>query len=225
MLTIARYSTPIAPAVCQAILELVSDNATSLSMTRPPLEHPLYDGYRALIVEEIRTYITRHDFPQIEVLTAATVDGQVIGFLLFGLVMTDVLECNIYYTAVHRRFRRKGAMTQMMNSVMEISTTLALSCDPSMVQIYERFGFMPADVRETQVVMFIGKPQGITPVVDPTDLMRLEVVDRAFREAMEKTNKRDLKHADKRFQVQITKMKTRAKEFLEARRSKAQEPV
>lgn len=221
MLTIARHSTPVVPAVCKTILELVSDNATSLSMTRPPLEHPLYDGYRALIVEEIRTYITRHDFPQIEVITAETLDGQIMGFLLFGLVMTDVLECNIYYTAVHRRFRRRGAMSQMMESLMEISSTLALSCDSSMVPIYERFGFMPADVRETQVVMFIGKPKGITPVIDPTDLMNLEVVASAFREAMKKTNKRDLKNADKKFQVQMTKMKTRAKEFLEAWRSKA----
>lgn len=90
-----------------------------------------------------------------------------------------------------------------------------------MVLIYERFGFMPADVRATQVVMFIGKPRDITPVIDPSDLMRLEVVDRAFRGAMKNTNNRDLKHADKRFKVQITKMKTRAKELLEGQRSKA----
>lgn len=220
MFKIARHSTPVVPAVRKTILELVSSNATSLSMTRPPLDHPLYEGYRTLIVEEIRTYITRHDFSQIEVITAENLDGQIIGFLLFGLVMTDVLECNIYYTAVHRRFRRRGAMSQMMESLMEISSTLALSCDSSMVPIYERFGFMPADVRDTQVVMFIGKPKGITPVIDPTDLMNLEIVASAFGEAMKKTNKRDLKSADKKFQVQMTKMKTRAKEFLEAWRSK-----
>lgn len=225
MLTITRHSTPVPSELCQKILDLVSDNASSLSMTRPPLDHPLYEGYRTLIIEEIRTYITRYDLPQIEILVATTEEGQTIGFLLFGLIITDVLECNIYYTAVHRRFRRKGVMTRMINSVMEISPALALSCDPSMVEMYERFGFKPTDVRETQIVMFVGNPKGITPIIDPEDLMRLEVVDSAFRNAIGKTSKRDLKHADKRFQVQITKMKTRAKEFITALRSEKESSV
>jgi len=120
MITNNRHATPVTPAICAAILELVGENVTSLSIFRAPREHPLFDGYKAMLVEEIRTYITQQDLAQIELLAASSEDGNIIGFLLFGLVDTGVLECNIYYTAVQKQSRRRGIMSQMMQEVLKI---------------------------------------------------------------------------------------------------------
>lgn len=216
MITIHRHTTPVTPKICASILELVGENVTSLSMSHPPRVHPLFDGYKAMLVEEIRTYITRQDLPQIEVITASSEGGSIIGFLLFGLVETDVLECNIYYTAVQKQFRRQGIMSQMMQVVLNISPALGLSCDIAMVPIYERYGFRPVAARETQIVMFIGDPTGITPVVSVEDLKRLEAVDMAFRRAAQRSNPHDMWRADKGMKADLAARQTKARQFLKA---------
>ena len=216
MITISRHSTPVAPAICASILELVGENVTSLSISRPPRVHPLFDGYKAMLVEEIRIYITLHDLAQIEVLTASSEDGSIIGFLLFGLVDSEVLECNVYYTAVQKQFRRQGVMRQMMQEILEISPAIGLSCDIAMVPIYKRFGFRPAAAGETQIVMFIGNPTGITPVVDMEDLKKLEAVDTAFRRANQRSDPHDVWRADKAMKADMVARQTKARQFLKA---------
>ncbi|MNF91155.1 hypothetical protein D3C84_737480 [compost metagenome] len=136
--------------------------------------------------------------------------------MLFGLVKTDVQECNIYYTAVRKKFRRQGIMSQMMRVILEISPALGLSCEIAMVPIYKRFGFRPVAVGETQIVMFIGDPKGITPVVSVEDLKRLEAVDMAFRRAAQGTNPHDLWRADKVMKADLAARQARARQFLRA---------
>ena len=218
MIAINRHTTPVTPQICAGILELVGENVTSLSMSSPPKSHPLFDGYKAMLVEEIRTYITRHDLPQIEVLTASSEDGRIIGFLLFGLVETNVLECNIYYTAVRNQFRRQGVMRQMMQKVLDISPALGLSCDIELVPVYKRYGFRPVDTRETQIVMFIGDPVGITPVLGVEELKRLEPVSSAFAQAAQKSDFRDIQRANKAMKADLAARKAKAKQFLKANR-------
>jgi GNAT superfamily N-acetyltransferase len=218
MIAINRHATPVTPKICDAILELVGENVTSLSMSSPPKSHPLFDGYKTMLVEEVRTYITRHDLPQIEVLTASSEDGSIIGFLLFGLVETNVLECNIYYTAVRNQFRRQGVMRQMMQMVLDISPALGLSCDIALVPVYKRYGFRPVDARETQIVMFIGKPTGITPVVSVEDLKRLEAVNSAFTQSAQKSAPNDIRRADKAMKADLAARKAKARQFLKANR-------
>lgn len=218
MITIDRHATPVNSKICDSILELVGENVTSLSMSSPPKAHPLFDGYKTMLVEEIRTYITRHDLPQIEVLTASSKDGSIIGFLLFGLVETNVLECNIYYTAVQKQFRRQGIMSQMMQLLLEISPALGLSCDIAMVPVYRRYGFRPVDTRETQIVMFIGEPTGITPVVSVEDLKRLDAVDTAFTRAAQRSDPYDIRRADKILKADLAARKAKARHFLKANR-------
>ncbi|MGF6166793.1 GNAT superfamily N-acetyltransferase [Pseudomonas moraviensis] len=216
MITINRHATPVTPMICASILELVGENVTSLSMLRPPKVHPLFEGYKALLVEEIRTYITRQDLPQIEVITASSDDGSIVGFLLFGLVETDVLECNIYYTAVKKQFRRQGIMSQMMKVVLQISPALGLSCDIAMVPIYERYGFRPVAARDAQIVMFIADPKGITPVVSVEDLKRLDAVDIAFRRAAQTSGPHEVRRADKVLKSDLAARQTKARQFMKA---------
>lgn len=218
MIAINRHATPVTPKICASILELVGENVTSLSMSSPPKSHPLFDGYKTMLVEEVRTYITRYDLPQIEVLTASSEDGSIIGFLLFGLVETNVLECNIYYTAVRNQFRRQGVMRQMMQIVLDISPALGLSCDIALVPVYKRYGFRPVDARETQIVMFIGEPTGITPVVSVEDLKRLEAVNSAFAQSAQKSDPNDIRRADKAMKADLAARKAKARQFLKANR-------
>ncbi|WP_223452736.1 MULTISPECIES: GNAT family N-acetyltransferase [unclassified Pseudomonas] len=214
MYTITRHTTPVEPSTCSAVLDLVGENVTALSMSSPPRTHPLFDGYKTMLVEEVRTYITRHDLPQIELLTASTDDGRIVGFLLFGLVQTDVQECNIYYTAVQKQFRRQGIMNDMMQVILEISPAIGLSCDIAMVPIYKRYGFRVVKGRETQVVMFIDNPTGITPVIDPADLGKLEVVDTTFRRAVERSDMNDMHRADKAMKENLVACKAKVRQFV-----------
>ncbi|MGR3993781.1 GNAT family N-acetyltransferase [Pseudomonas sp. 1121_17] len=214
MFTITRHATPVDPATCRAVLDLVGENVTALSMSSPPRTHPLFDGYKTMLEEEVRTYITRHDLPQIELLTASTDDGRIVGFLLFGLVQTEVQECNIYYTAVQKQFRRQGIMSKMMQVILEISPAIGLSCDIAMVPIYKRYGFRIVKGRETQVVMFIENPTGITPVIDPADLEKLEVVDEAFRWAVQRSNVNDMRRADRAMKSHLAARKAKVRQFV-----------
>lgn len=214
MFTITRHATPVDPSTCRAILDLVGENVTALSMSSPPRTHPLFDGHKAMLVEEVRTYISRHDLPQIELLTASADGGKVVGFLLFGLVKTTVQECNIYYTAVQKQFRSQGIMKQLMQMLLEISPALALSCDIAMVPIYKRYGFRVVAGRETQVVMFIGNPIGITPVIDPDGLKKLAVVDSAFRQAAQKADIDTIRRADKAMKSDLAARKVKVKNFV-----------
>lgn len=214
MYIITRHATPVDPSTCSAVLDLVGENVTALSMSSPPRTHPLFDGYKIMLVEEVRTYITRNDLPQIELLTASTDDGRIVGFLLFGLVQTDVQECNIYYTAVQKQFRRRGIMNKMMQLILEISPAIGLSCDIAMVPIYKRYGFRVLEGRETQVVMFIGNPTGITPVIDPADLGKLEVVDTTFKRAVERSDMNDMRRADKAMKASLEACRAKVRQFV-----------
>ncbi|PRB47764.1 hypothetical protein CQ009_17735 [Pseudomonas sp. MYb2] len=216
MITINRHPTPVDPMICDSILELVGKNVKSLSKMRPPKEHPLFDGYKAMLVEEVRIYITSQNFPKIEVITATSESGSVIGFLLFGLVLTDVQECNIYYTAVQNEFRRQGIMSQMMQVILEICPAIGLSCDIALVSIYKRLGFRPVAVGETQIVMFIGHPKGVTPVVNMEDLKISKAVDFAFRRAVQRSTPHDMCRADKAMKADLAALRIKARNFLKA---------
>ncbi|KAI2687464.1 GNAT family N-acetyltransferase [Pseudomonas sp. TNT3] len=214
MYTITRHATPVDTSTCSAVLDLVEENVTALSMSSPPITHPLFDGYKTMLVEEVRIYMTRRDLPQIELLTASTDDGRIVGFLLFALVQNDVQECNIYYSAVQKKYRRHGIMNNMMQVILGISPSIGLSCDIVMVPIYKRFGFRVVTGRETQVVMFIGNPTGITPVIDPTDLGKLEVVDTAFSRAIQRSNMNDIRRADRTMKADLMARKVKVRNFV-----------
>ncbi|MFJ5296721.1 GNAT family N-acetyltransferase [Pseudomonas sp. NPDC088368] len=214
MIKVSRHRTPVSPVIRDSVLELVGENVTALSMSSPPRSHPLYEGYKAILLAEMHAYITHHDLPQIELLTAVAEDGAVVAFMLIGLVETETLEANIYYTAVRERFRRQGVMTQMMQVVLEIAPVLGLSCDVELVPIYARYGFRPVDSRETQVVMFLGSPTGITPVLGSDELQELGSVIKAFSDAASRTDTRTLKRADKLLKADIAARKVKVRNFL-----------
>lgn len=101
-----------------------------------------------------------------------------------------------------------------MQMLLEISPALALSCDIAMVPIYKRYGFRVVAGRETQVVMFIGNPIGITPVIDPDGLKKLAVVDSAFRQAAQKADIDTIRRADKAMKSDLAARKVKVKNFV-----------
>jgi hypothetical protein len=109
-------------------------------------------------------------------------------------------------------------MSQMMQEVLKISPSIGLSCDIAMVPIYKRYGFRPVDVGETQIVMFIGDPTGVTPVVSIEDLNKMEAVDKAFRRAAQRSDPHDVWRAEKALKANFVTRQTKARQFLKANR-------
>lgn len=215
MNTVTIHNTPVDSSICQEVLLIVQDNVSALSMSTPSKKHPLFDGYKALLVEEIRNYIAHPDLPQVKLITCSNDSGKILGFLLYGLVQTSKQECNIYYTAVDKPFRGMGVMRSMMKVIFDISSDIGLSCSIPTVPIYKKFGFRIVKARETQIVMFVGDPIGITPVFDAADLKRLSAVEKAFYEAAEKTSYSQIISADKKMKIDLETEKTKAKRFVQ----------
>lgn len=194
---------------------IVQDNVSALSMSTPSKKHPLFEGYKALLVEEIRNYIVHPDLPQVKLITCSNESGKILGFLLYGLVQTSKQECNIYYTAVDKPFRGIGVMRSMMDIIFAISSDIGLSCSIPTVPIYKKFGFRVVKARETQIVMFVGDPVGITPVFDTADLKKLKAVENAFYEAAENSSYSEVIKADRKMKIELTAEKAKAKRFVQ----------
>ena len=62
MNSLTRHSTSVDLAFRYAVLALVADKVTALSTSSPPRSHSLSDGYRAVLLAEVGSYIaTRYD--------------------------------------------------------------------------------------------------------------------------------------------------------------------
>lgn len=218
MITMTRHTTPITITEGEAVLQLVIDNVTSLSMTRPPAKHPLFSAYKLALVHEVRAYLSRPSPSFIEVITAASPGGEIIGFLLYGLSDSAVVECGIYYTAVDRRFRGQGVMSLMVRELLSKYPISSLSCDVELVPVYERFGYRPISVRDTHIVMAIGDPKEVTPVLDTTRLMSEKPILAERAAASARAGEYAVKRANKVLKADLDARKARAKQFLKVRR-------
>lgn len=217
MITTARHTTPITTAEGEAILQLVGDNITSLSMTRPPAKHPFFEAYKIALVHEVRAYLSRPSPSFIEVIVATASSGDVIGFLLYGLSDSSVVESAIYYTAVDTRFRGQGVMSLMVRDLLRTYPISSLSCDVALVPIYERFGYKPVSVRDTHIVMTIGDPKEVTPVLDTSRFMSEEPIMAARAAASAQAGEYAVKRANKLLKADLDARRARAKHFLKAR--------
>tara|TARA_R110000868_G_scaffold411441_1_gene703950 strand:+ start:272 stop:928 length:657 start_codon:yes stop_codon:yes gene_type:complete len=217
MIAITRHATPITVTEGEAVLQLVSENVTSLSMTRPPVNHPFFSAYKLALVHEVRAYLSRPSPSFIEIITAASADGEIIGFLLYGLSDSAVVECSIYYTAVDKRFRGQGLMSLMMRELLRKYPISSLSCNVELVPVYERFGYKPISVRDTHIVMVIGDPKEVTSVLDTSSFMSESPILAERAAASARAGDHAVKRANKILKKDLDARKTRAKQFLKAR--------
>lgn len=217
MITIARHTTPITTTEGEAILQLVGDNITSLSMTRPPEKHPFFGAYKIALVHEVRAYLSRPNPSFIEVIVATTDSGSIVGFLLYGLSDSAVVESAVYYTAVDKDFRGQGIMSLMVRDLLSTYPISSLSCDVALVPVYERFGYKPVSVRDTHIVMTVGNPKEVTPVLDTSRFMSEEPIMAARAAASARVGEFAVKRANKLLKIDLDARKARAKQFLKAR--------
>lgn len=221
---IERHNAPVEEKIRDGVLDLVSKNVTSLSMTHPPADHPKFEAYRVALVLEVMTYLAMKDPHRIELVTASS-DGVIVGFTLCGLPLNgSSSECGIYYTAVAKALRGNGLMSLMMNDITARYPSAALSCDVALVPRYERYGFRCDSVRHHQVVMFLGNPVEDTPVLNVPDLMNHPSVMVERKKAESKYSTYELERADRAFAKRMQADEEKAKRFLKERnrvRSKA----
>lgn len=215
---IERHTAPVEEKVREAVLALVSQNVTALSMTHPPADHPRFEAYRAALLLEIHTYLEMEAPHRIELVTVSS-DGVMAGFTLCGLPLNgSSSECGIYYTAVAKALRRNGLMSLMMNDIIGRYPAVALSCDVALVPRYERFGFRCKSVRHGQIVMFLGIPVEDTPVLSVHDLMNHPSVMDQRRKAEAEFSLYELGRADRAFGKKIKAAEENAKRFLKAQK-------
>lgn len=214
---IERYNAPVEVDIRDAVLDLVSANVTSLSMTHPPANHPKFEAYRAALVVEVLTYLAMQSPHRIELVTV-TSDDQVVGFTLCGLPLNgSTSECGIYYTVVAKAHRGKKLMSLMINDITARYPAVALSCDVALVPRYERFGFRCHSLRHSQIVMFIGDPVEETPVLRFSDLMNHPAVIEEREKAESKFSPYELGRADRAFAKKMQADEDKAKRFLKVR--------
>lgn len=69
---IERHNARVEIDIRDAVLDLVSANVTSLSMTHPPADHPKFEAYRAALVVEVLTYLAMQSPHRIELVTVTS---------------------------------------------------------------------------------------------------------------------------------------------------------
>ncbi|WPN21786.1 GNAT family N-acetyltransferase [Pseudomonas marginalis] len=217
MVTIERFAAPVTNSIVDSVLELVAENVTSLNMTHPPENHPFFDSYRKALILEVGQYLNMRAPHRIEVYIASN-DAGVVGFALCGLPLNGSLkECGIYYVAVEKGYRCQGIMGGMVKAITDRYPHVALSCDVSLVPIYERYGFKCHELRLHQVVMYFGCPVEETPVLSVPDLLQHPDVLEEQNIAAHKFGRQKVDRANKDLERNLKTAKQNAKRFFENR--------
>jgi len=217
MVMIERFVAPVTDSIVGAVLELVAENVTSLNMTHPPASHPFFSSYRKALLLEVGQYLNMRDPHRIEVYTAIR-DGKIVGFALCGLPLNGNLEeCGIYYMAVGKGHRCQGVMGRMVKAITDRYAHVALSCDVSLVPIYERYGFKCHELRHHQIVMYFGCPVEETPVLNVSQLREHPDVLDEQNIAAHKFGRQKVDRANKDLELKLKTAKQNAKRFFEDR--------
>lgn len=213
-ISIQRYNAPVPETIRDQILEIVSDNVTSLSMTHPPVKHPKFNAYKAALKLEITTYLEWKPPFRIELVTAVS-NERVLGFTLCGFPYKETSsECGIYYTAVSKAFRGQGLMSLMVRDIVARHPAVALSCDVALVPCYERYGFRCHALRQHQIIMYIGNPIEETPLIEFSSLLNHPLVMEERRKSEELFSFEEIRRADRELDKKLKVDKEKAKRFL-----------
>ena len=211
---IVLHSMPIDHAICMEVVDLVGDNATSLSMMKPAKTNPLFPIYQAALQVEVATYLDMKPPDRIEVVTAVC-SGAVIGFALCGLPRDgSSLECEIYYLAVAEPFRKQKVMSLMLRDILARYPGVSLCCGLKLVPQYQGFGFKCVDQIEQNVVMVRGTRKEDIPVIPPMTFMTHPLVVQEREQAQKKFTQRELDRADRDMSKQLHQAKENTKRFL-----------
>lgn len=215
---IQRYRAPIPEIIQDQVLEIVSNNVTSLSMTHPPTRHPRFNAHKAALKLEITTYL-ESPYPLRTELVTAMYDDRVAGFTLCGFPYDETSsECGIYYTAVSKAFRDQGLMSLMVRDIVARHAAVALSCDVSLVPRYERYGFRCHSLRNHQIIMYIGNPVEETALIESSSIWNEPIVMEEKRRYRELFTTEEIHRADRDHEKKLKAEKEKAKRYLALRK-------
>ncbi|MGP5354162.1 GNAT family N-acetyltransferase [Pseudomonas helleri] len=211
---IVRHSWPINDGVCQEVIDLVTDNATSLSMMQPAKTSPTFKIYQTALEVEVANYLCLEPPNRMELVTA-DYSGGMIGFALCGLPLNgSSLECEIYYLAVAKPFRGHKVMSLMVRDILARYPGVSLCCGLKLVPQYQGFGFKCVDQIEQNVVMVRGTRKEDIPVIPPMTFMTHPLVVQEREQAQKKFTQRELDRADRDMSKQLHQAKENTKRFL-----------
>lgn len=211
---IVLHSMPIDHAICMEVVDLVGDNATSLSMMKPAKTNPLFPIYQAALQVEVATYLDMKPPDRIEVVTAVC-SGAVIGFALCGLPRDgSSLECEIYYLAVAEPFRKQKVMSLMLRDILARYPGVSLCCGLNLVPLYQHFGFKCIGQRKQNVVMVRGTCGLDIPIIMSKSFMDHPLVVDKQKQAQKKFTQRVIDGATQQMLNQLHKEEQLTKKFL-----------
>ncbi|AZP73761.1 GNAT family N-acetyltransferase [Pseudomonas veronii] len=145
----------------------------SLDLVNRPIsaDHPMFGVVRAWMLTDIALQLDPAISLQInsEVVIAVNVASKVIGFMTLSRANDSATACGINYICVDSAHRNQGVMTAMIDSLKPRFTDIALSCFPTLVEAYEKIGFVMCESQGAQVAMRIGDSYNMN-VIDPNYL-------------------------------------------------------
>lgn len=211
---VANQFSPISESFGAEIIDIVSRNVTSLSLTSAPADHPAYEAYRRAISLEVGAYLGSPPPHPTDVVTAS-IGGRIVGFLLCTLPMNgDRDECSISYIAVEKKYRKNGLMRAMLSNIKDRYAGISLSCEVGLVPMYEKLGFKCVGLFEHQIIMYIGEPAKEVSKVFTGNIMEHPSVLVELNKAKQAHSAYAIEKADRAMKKTMAKAKEHAKRFL-----------
>jgi predicted GNAT family acetyltransferase len=175
MITTISITSSVPEKISRQIREMGAEYSDELAMDAFHKSSPLNIVGRAMMNLELGTYMSamgRHDAEEPGLIIAIDDEKKdvVLGFLLYAPLSGASGQCGIIYTAVSTKMRKQGILRQMLAKVSEHFLQSTLSCQISLVPMYEHLGYHVIGHRNSQIVMTNGK----TPSLGRMRLMNPE---------------------------------------------------
>lgn len=139
--------------------------------------HPMFGVVRAWMLTDIQLQLDPAISLMInsELVIAVNAASTIIGFMTLTRANDSKTACGINYICVDSAHRNQGIMTAMIASLKPRFTDIALGCFPTLVEAYEKIGFVMCEAQGAQVTMRIGGSYNMN-VIDPNFLNRQSAV-------------------------------------------------
>lgn len=174
MITTISITSSVPEKLSRQVREMGAEYSDELAMDAFHKSSPMNIVGRAMMNLELGTYMSamgRHDAEEPGLIVAS--DDQkdlVLGFLLYAPLTGDSGQCGILYTAVSIEMRKRGILRQMLAQLAKSFHQSTLSCQISLVPMYEHLGYHVIGHRNSQIVM----TNGNTPSLGRMRLMNPE---------------------------------------------------
>lgn len=150
------------------ILRMAYHSAKDLNSRPMSSNHPMFGIFREAMLTDIRLQLN-HEVSlslKTELALAMTSNSKIIGFIIYRHSIESVTACGISYVCVDAKYRKRGVLSALIEKLKSRFSNISLGCSPSLVGLYERFGFEVSESSRTQVEMHFGKNCNVF-IIDP----------------------------------------------------------